>query len=120
MQILLKFPKPSAHWIGLANLIVHSDGLRGDITLVVDGDGARFFEKIDAENPIPVLTRKQPRFAVETLAGKLAFLQWLHDTFPKVEPVAVSRAPQLRPLPNFFKGGAITRAVRFGTASPAR
>ena len=120
MQILLKFPKPSSHWVGLANLIVHSDGLRGDITLVVDGDGARFFEKIDAENPIPVLTRTQPRFDVETLAGKLAFLQWLHDTFPKVEPVPVPRALKIRPLPNFFKGGAITRSVRFGTTSAAR
>ncbi len=117
MRIKLNFPKPSPHWVGLANMIMQSDGLRGDITLVVDETGARFFEKIDDQSPIPVITRRQPRFPVETLAGKLAFLQWLHDTFPKTESSVPTRFVQRRPLPSFYHGGAITRTVRFSATT---
>jgi hypothetical protein len=120
MRILLKFPRPSSHWVGLSNLITQSDGLRGDVTLVVDADGVRFFEKIDDESPIPVMTRRHPRFDVETLSGKLSFLQWLHDTFPKEEPVVANRAVRIRPLPNFYRGGAIARTVRFGATASTR
>ena len=117
MRIKLNFPKPSSHWVGMANMIMQSDGLRGDITLVADENGARFFEKIEEQSPIPVITRRQPRFAVETLAGKLAFLQWLHDMFPKTEASAPTRFVQRRPLQSFYRGGAIARSIRFSATS---
>ena len=120
MRIKLNFPKPSAHWLGLANIIMESDGLRGGITLVGDEQGTRLFGKVEDENPIPVLLDRQPRFAVNTLAGKLAFLQWLHDRFPKVQSSVPTRFVQRRPLQSFYHGGAITRSIRFSPTSAPR
>jgi hypothetical protein len=90
--------------------------LRGDITLVVDRDGPRFFEQMASDSPIPVLARQQPRFAVETLAGKLGFLQWLHDTFPKPPLIRATSQQRLRCIP-FQTSGAVRRTVRFGSVS---
>jgi hypothetical protein len=117
MRIVLKLPEPTAHWIGLANLIEQSDGLRADITLVIDSNGPRFFEQIATDNPIPVFLREQPRFAVETLAGKLGFLQWLHDAFPKPAPIPATSQRRLQFPAIFQTSGAARRAIRFQAVS---
>jgi hypothetical protein len=114
MEVLLQLKKPSAHWIGMCNLIAQSDALRDDIILRVNDDGISFFEEHGDRVQIPVMTQGWSLHAADTLAGKLAIFERLHREFSKPLPPAPARARLQRPPRSFLPGGAIKRAVRFG------
>ena len=112
MKVLLQLKKPSAHWIGLSNLIVQSDALRDDIVLRVDENGMSFFEEHDEQLRIPVMTQGWSSSSADSLAGKLAMFERLHREFSKPLPPTPTRAQLRRPPRSYLPGGAIKRAVR--------
>jgi hypothetical protein len=117
MRIRLNLHKPSAHWIGLANVVAQSDELREDVTLIVDAEGARFYEGQTCDIPIAISASAPAIEAIDTLDGKLAFIAWLHQRFPKPQPGTPARAQLRRALPNFHRSSSMMRAIRFGATS---
>jgi hypothetical protein len=117
MHILLKLTPPPAHWVGLANIISHSDGLRDDVTLIVSKEGAKFVDEKGREVPSSISNSVEALKAADTLQGKLTLLAALHAEFPVPPPAAPTQSRLKRALPHFHKSGAIGRAIHFGATS---
>ena len=120
MRILLKAARPSAHWLGMANLISQSDGLRGDVTLLVDQTEVRFLSDDACEIPMPASAAAWIHQAPMTLQGKLDVLEWLHERFPNPELAKRPQQKPLRVLPPFHRSGAVARTIQFTAAQNAR
>lgn len=120
MRILLMLPKPSAHWSGMANLIGESDGLRDDVTVVVDGERVRFFDAGSNEMAVHVPRHILEAGTIPRLRAKLSFLQWLHERFPRAVDQTFRRERTRWPVHTFSKPGSGVRSLRFGEAVSTR
>jgi hypothetical protein len=104
----------------MANLITQSDGLRRDITLVVDENDVRLLDEHNREIPMPAPAIASVLHAPTTLQGKLDLFEWLHERFPNPELAPRQEQPPLRVLPPFHRSGAVARTIRFSAAPSAR
>jgi hypothetical protein len=103
MRMLLNFPDPSPDWRGLAHVISKSDGLRDDVTFVVESDTLRFFDSECREIATGVDPKRWTQGRMRQLSDKLSLLDWLHERFPRETPAAVSSEPVNRLAASFFK-----------------
>jgi hypothetical protein len=84
MRMLLNLPDPSPDWRGLAHVISKSDGLRDDVTFVVERDRLRFFDSECREITIEFVPGTWTDSAtIAQLSQKLSLLDWLHERFPR-------------------------------------
>ena len=101
--MLLNLPEPSADWRGLAHVISKSEGLRDDVTFVVERDRVRFFDsecrEIATEVP-PVVCSDE---TMRQLSAKLSLLDWLHERFPQTREKAAQIPRSGRLATSFFK-----------------
>ena len=81
MRTLLNLSDPSPDWRGLDHVISKSDGLRDDVTLVIEGDRIRFFDAECREIQTGATTARWSSSNITQLSSKLSFLDWLHETF---------------------------------------
>ena len=86
MRMLLNLPDPSADWRGLAHVISKSDGLRDDVTLVVERDRLRFFDSECREISAGMDSGQWSAGSVNNLSAKLSLLDWLYERFPRDQP----------------------------------
>jgi hypothetical protein len=106
--MLLNLPDPSPDWRGLAHVVSKSDGLREDVTFVVEKDRVRFFDSECREIPIELELGKWAAGTIRQLSTKLSLLDWLHERFPRESSATVSPPSSNRFAASFFtdEGGA--------------
>jgi hypothetical protein len=81
MRTLLNLPDPSPDWRGLAHVISKSDGLRDDVTLVIESDRIRFFDAECREIKTDLAPESWSISTISQLSSKLSLLDWLHQNF---------------------------------------
>ena len=103
MRTLLNLPDPSPDWRGLAHVISKSDGLRDDVTLVIERDRIRFFDAECREIQIGLTAGRWSSSNISQLASKISLLDWLHENFSTESDLPVSRSiSQGTPLSAYF------------------
>ena len=81
MRTLLNLSDPSPDWRGLAHVISKSDGLRDDVTLVIESDRIRFFDAECREIQTGATAGRWSSSNISQLSSKLSLLDWLHENF---------------------------------------
>jgi hypothetical protein len=116
MRTLLNLPDPSADWRGLAHVISKSDGLRDDVTLVVERDRIRFFDAECREIQTGMAPGRWTHDTMSQLALKLSLLDWLHERFPSEREAANPSPRRERPVDSFFTNEHVAPGNRSGAS----
>ncbi len=113
MRTLLNLSDPSPDWRGLAHVISKSDGLRDDVTLVIENDRVRLFDAECREIQTGAIAGRWSSLNISQLSSKLSLLDWLHENFSTESGLAI-RQPnsQDSPVSAYFTSDRDERGIR--------